>query len=176
MGIATALILAALINLGIKAFYPEPKQPESYYSGPEKIMPAELENCGKDIDCLNKKNAFYDEQAKLRAENERVWNEFNQAMKVYNRDFFVIANIVGIIVFIIAFWLLMGATVSTQAALIGFMLASLWTIFFGYMRGWDSVDDRLKFVVGLAVAAMVVGGSVFLMQRHYERKGGEEKL
>lgn len=172
LGIATALILAALINLGIKAFYPEPTPPE--YNTYVKIAPAPIQYpCDKaDKACLEQQAASNAEQQKENDVFNKKQQEYTDAIKIYNRDYFVIANVTGIIIFIIAFWLLVDATAATQSALIGFMLASLWTIFFGYIRGWDSVDDKIKFVVGLVVAALVVGGSTWLLQRHYSKKEG----
>lgn len=171
LGIATALILAALINLGIKAFYPEPTPPDYNTIVKPYVMPIEISNCDKaDKECLAKQTAYNAEQQKEQELMQQKQRAYDDAMKVYNRDYFIIANTVGIVVFIISFWFLMTATAATQSALIGFMLASLWTIFFGYIRGWNSVDDRLKFMVGLVVAAIVVGGSIWLLQRHYAKK------
>ena len=80
-----------------------------------------------------------------------------------------IALIVGIIVFIVGFWLIFTTAIATQSVPIGIMIAGLWSIIYGYIRGWDSIDDRLKFFVGLIVAALVIGGSVWLIQR-YQKK------
>ncbi len=168
LGIATMLILAALINLGIKAFYPEPTPPE-YFSTGKPYMPAP-ECVTNDADCIAKRNAYNEEQRIEEEKRMREQQAYQDALKVYNKDFFILANVIGIIVFIIAFWLLMNASAANQSVLIGMMAAGLWSIFYGYLRGWMSVDDKIKFIVGLVVAAMVIGGSVWLLQRHQKKQ------
>jgi heme/copper-type cytochrome/quinol oxidase subunit 4 len=170
LGVATTLIIASLISLGIKAFYPEPKYPE--YTSVVKSYPAPIEftNCEKtDKECIAKRDTYDAEQKKQQEEFDKQQKAYNDATKVYNRDYFVISNVIGIFVFVIAFWLLMSASAASYAPLIGVMAAGLWSIFFGYIRGWESVDDKLKFVVGLVVAALVIGGSTWLLNRHYKK-------
>jgi hydrogenase/urease accessory protein HupE len=53
---------------------------------------------------------------------------------------------------------------------IGIMIAGLWSIMYGYARGWGSVDDQLKFFIGLVIAALVIGGSMWLIERHAKKK------
>jgi heme/copper-type cytochrome/quinol oxidase subunit 4 len=167
LGVATAIILGALINLGIKAFYPEPVAP-SYPNVPVAAP------CGpNDAVCLKA-----NDQATAQA--NAAQDQFNQqeaayenAMAVYNKNVFIIANIIGIIVFALGFFLVFGdAAVAARGVPIGIMLAGLWSIVYGYGRGWGSVDDILKFFVGLVIALLVIGGSMWLMQRH-ERKAGQ---
>jgi hypothetical protein len=50
------------------------------------------------------------------------------------------------------------------------MLAGLWSIVYGYGRGWGSVNDQLKFFIGLVIAALIIGSSVWLMERYQKRK------
>ena len=88
-------------------------------------------------------------------------------MQVYDTNLFIIANIVGIIVFALGFWLMFGGiALASNAVPVGIMLAGLWSIIYGYMRGWGSVDDQLKFFIGLVIAVLVIGGSMWLMQRY----------
>ena len=88
-------------------------------------------------------------------------------MSVYNRNLFIIANIIGIIVFAIGFWLIFGGlALASNAVPVGIMLAGFWSIMYGYARGWGSVDDQLKFFIGLVIAVLVIGGSMWLMQRY----------
>ncbi len=87
-------------------------------------------------------------------------------MNVYDKNLFIIANIVGIVMFAIGFWLVFGTALASNAVPVGIMLAGLWSIMYGYIRGWGSVDDRLKFFIGLIIAVLVIGGSMWLMQRY----------
>ncbi|HVN26228.1 MAG TPA: hypothetical protein VMT99_01055 [Candidatus Paceibacterota bacterium] len=167
LAIGTAFILGALITLGIKAFYPEPVSP-TYPNLP--IAPVPLTPCAtKDVECQQAEQV---QSAKQQADQQAAQSRFDaqeaqyeSAMRVYNRNVFIVANVIGIIVFVVGFFLVLYAALTDQGAPIGMMLAGLWSILYGYGRGWDSIDDRLKFFVGLVVAVLVIGGSMWLMQR-----------
>ena len=173
LGFATALIVSGLILLGIKAFHPEPAQPD-YFTYPQKPVPYREFNCAKgDTQCTSEQNAFLAEQQKQQDESAKQQKEYQDKMNVYNRDVFVIANIAGAAVFAAGFMLLFGAAVASQSIPIGIMIAGLYGIIYGYFRGWGSVDDRLKFFVGLLVAALVIGGSMLLIAKYQHRKNPE---
>lgn len=165
LGLATAIILAALIGLGIAAFYPAPVGP-TYPNAPAVTC------APSDTACIS----LQDEQ------QQAAQNTFNQeetayesAMSVHDRNLFIIANIIGIIVFAVGFWLVFGGfALASQSVPVGIMLAGLWSIMYGYVRGWGSVDDQLKFFIGLVIGVLVIGGSMWLVQRHQKMHGGSE--
>jgi len=175
LGFGTALILAALITLGIKAFYPEPVAPTYLNYAP--TVPVAVTPCASgDMQCAAQ-NAQID--AQQQAQQQTQQNQFNQqqdayesAMQIYNRNVFIIANIIGIVVFAFGFWLLFATAIAAQSVPIGIMIAGLWGIIYGYARGWGSVDDQLKFFIGLVIAALVIGGSMWLIQRYAKKRGG----
>ncbi|OGY69000.1 MAG: hypothetical protein A2586_02475 [Candidatus Harrisonbacteria bacterium RIFOXYD1_FULL_40_9] len=160
LGIATAIILTALIHLGIKAFYPEPEREEYLLSIARSYA---YEKCkSEDTKCMDK---FY-------AEERTKEEEYRGTLRTYNRNLFIIANIVGILVFAFGFLLLFKTALVSQSVPIGIMVAGLYSIVYGYGRGWNSTDDKMKFFVGLVIAVLVIGGSIWLMQRYYERSKG----
>lgn len=169
LGLATTVILSALIILGIKAFYPEPVAP-TYPSGPVDVVPSPVAPCASgDSTCQAQSEASAaQQQAQLDIYNNAE-TAYESEMSVYNTNLFIIANVVGIIIFAIGFWLIFGVTLASNAAPIGIMLAGLWSIIYGYARGWGSVDDQQKFFIGLIIAALVIGGSMWLMQRYQKR-------
>ena len=169
LGLGTAIILGSLINLGIRAFYPEPLAPD--YNGIVKPIaaPYPAPCAAGDKVCIKQTNDYNAAQQAQQEEFNRQQNIYQDAMKVYNRDVFIIANLVGIVIFIVGFWLIFTTAIATQSVPIGVMIAGLWSIIYGYARGWDSIDDRLKFFVGLVVAALVIGGSVWLIHRYQMR-------
>ena len=162
LGLATAVILAALINLGIKAFYPEPVPP-TYPNYPAAATPCAT----NDIQCQKAQADISNQQQATFNQQEQVYMD---QMKVYNKNLFIIANIVGIIAFAIGFWLIFGAALASHAVPVGIMLAGLWGIIYGYVRGWGSIDDQLKFFIGLVIAVLVIGGSMWLMQRYQKKQ------
>jgi heme/copper-type cytochrome/quinol oxidase subunit 4 len=165
LGIATAIILGALINLGIKAFYPEPAAP-AYANYPVAAVPC----ASADIACQTAQTAAMNQQNTQQAQQQQT---YENEMSVYNKNLFIIANIVGILLFALGFWLIFGAALASLGVPIGVMVAGLWGIMYGYIRGWGSVDDQLKFFIGLVIAIVVIGGSMWLMQR-YQKKSARK--
>ncbi len=163
LGLATAVILAALIALGISAFYPAPQAPS--YPNNDIGVPV--------VPCASADTACMQNNAKIEVQQQAAQDQYNNAetayenaTSIYNRNIFIIANLVGIIVFAVGFWLIFGVALASNAVPVGIMLAGLWSIMYGYVRGWGSVDDQLKFFVGLVIAVLIIGGSMWLIQRH----------
>ena len=160
LGLAAAVILAALISLGIAAFYPAPVAPS--YPNSAVVAPV--------VPCPSNSAACAANNAKIEAQSQAAQDQYNNAetaytsqMQVYDRNLFIIA----IIVFAAGFWLIFGGVaLASNAVPVGMMLAGLWSIVYGYVRGWGSVDDQLKFFIGLVIAVLVIGGSMWLMQRY----------
>ncbi|MDR3582268.1 MAG: hypothetical protein P4L67_03265, partial [Candidatus Pacebacteria bacterium] len=73
MGLATAIILGALINLGIKAFYPEPVSP-NYVSYP--AMATVVPCASNDTACMQA-----NKQADL--QQQAAQTQFNQQEQAY---------------------------------------------------------------------------------------------
>lgn len=166
LGVATAVILAALISLGIAAFYPAPSYP-SYPDTPVMVPCA-----ANDAACLKMNQQTQAEENAAQSRFNEEQQAYENAIGIYDRNLFIIANITGIIIFAIGFFLVFGGTaLAARGVPIGIMLAGLWGIIYGYARGWGSVDDVLKFFIGLAIAVLVIGGSMWLVERHARRRG-----
>lgn len=165
VGIGTALILGSLIVLGIRAFHPGPTPVDYMAYSPKVYIP--LEECrSSDLDCIAKRDKQIKEQEVQQELLNQKQKEYDEAMKQYNRDVFLIANVIGILVFIGGFLVVFKTDVANHGVPVGIMLAGLWGIIYGYGRGWGSADDQLKFFVGLIVAILVIGGSMWLMNRY----------
>jgi heme/copper-type cytochrome/quinol oxidase subunit 4 len=162
LGLATAIILGALINLGIKAFYPEP----AYPSYPAYPIVAPQQCASSDANCLG---AQQQKQTEIQNKYSDDLQAYQAAEQVYNRNIFIIANLIGIVIFAIGFWLVFISAIAARGVPIGIMVAGLWSIIYGYGRGWDSTNDQLKFFIGLVIALLVIGGSAWLMQRHAKK-------
>jgi uncharacterized membrane protein len=155
--------LAALITLGIKAFYPEPLYP----AYPQAPMPYPLQNCAVgDAHCQTQVQENYQAQQDAYQKQEQAYQD---QMNIYGRNLFIVANIIGVIVFTFGFWLLFAMTVAARSVPIGIMAAGFWSIIYGYIRGWEGANDQLKFFVGLVIAALVIGGSIWLIERYAKK-------
>ncbi len=167
LGVATAVILGALINLGIRAFYPEPIHPASpAYPAAPVAAPC----TPGDAACIKANEAFQAQTNAAQTEYQGEWQAYDREMGIYDRNVFIIANIAGIAIFAAGFFaVLADAAAAAGGAPIGVMAAGLWGIIYGYVKGWGSVDDIAKFFIGLAVAAAVIGGSIWLIQHHAKK-------
>jgi hypothetical protein len=168
LGLAAAIILGALINLGIKAFYPEPVSPQY----PALTKPYPVQQCvPSDAACIKQQNEANLAQQVAQTQFDKDQQAYQDTMNVYNKNLFIIANMIGIIVFAIGFLMVIFASgIAARGVPIGVMLAGLWSILYGYGRGWGSVNDQLKFFVGLVIALLILGGSMWLMQRHARKQ------
>jgi uncharacterized membrane protein len=169
LGFGTAIILSSLIILGIKAFYPEPVAPqylEGIYNAPMQQPCA-----NSDVVCQKLQTDFTIKQQAAQAQYNKDQQVYQDQLSVYNKNLFIIANIVGILVFVFGFWLLFATEIAAQSVPIGIMISGLWSIIYGYERGWGSVNDQLKFFIGLIIAILVIGGSMWLMQRYAKKQG-----
>ena len=163
LGLATAVILAALIALGISAFYPAPVAP----SYPNTAVVAPIVPCpSNDAACMQNNTKIEAQQQASQDLYNNAETAYESATSVYNRNLFIIANIVGVVFFALGFWLVFGVALASNAVPVGIMIAGLWSIIYGYARGWGSVDDRLKFFIGLVIAVLIIGGSMWLIQRY----------
>lgn len=167
LGLGTAIIVGSLINLGIAAFYPAPVAPN--YNTIVPVAPSPGPCAPGDTACGSELKQYQAQQATQQAEFTKKQEAYDAATKAYNSRFFVVANIVGIAVFAVGFLLLFSTAITAQGVPIGVMLAGFYGIIYGYARGWGSTNDQLKFFVGLLVAVLVVGGSIWLVDR-YQKK------
>lgn len=170
LGLGIGIILASLVGFGIQAFYPAPEYPEADYSEVEdKNFSCDL----YDEKCFDEETAYYKEQGRQRAEQDKEYSrqlkEYDEAVATYGRNFFIILNLIGLLIFLGGLFLLFVSVMATQSIAIGVTVAGLLSIIIGYMTtGWNNPGDQLQFVVGLLVAVVVVI-STWLMQKYHQK-------
>ncbi|HUZ93066.1 MAG TPA: hypothetical protein VNG29_03685 [Candidatus Paceibacterota bacterium] len=163
LGLGTAIIIGALIQLGIQAFNPAPVPPQY----PNYPVAVPYVNCTpSDAQCIAQQKTANEAQQAAQSRYNTAQDAYTVAMKIYGYYAFVAANVAGIAVFVFGFWLLFATALTARSVPIGIMVSGLYAIIYGYARGWGSVGDQPKFFVGLVIAAIVIGGSMWLMQRH----------
>ncbi len=168
LGLGTAIILGSLIILGIKAFYPEPTYPTYPVTVP---APVAMPCAAGDAKCQAQLQQYNEQQQIAQNQFNAQQQAYEDQMQIYNRNLFIIGNVVGIVVFALGFWLLFATAIAAQSVPIGIMIAGLWSIMYGYARGWGSTNDQLKFFIGLVIAVLVIGGSMWLVERYAKRRG-----
>ena len=164
-GIGIAVVVYVTMLLGIQAFYPAPKyedfcgediryaEPISGYEGCTDDMT--MAECRKQI---GEKGASTEEVAQC---NE----DYRAADKSYARNFFIIASILGTIALLVAYFLLNIKSLYITNISAGIACSGIVMILWAFMRGWESTDEKLKFVVGLIIAVIIIILTVKLNKR-----------
>ena len=93
LGLGTAIILSALVNLGIKAFHPEPVSPyndpasRELYSYVPKVAYSYPEFKCEDARCLEERKKFYEEeqirQEEMRKKEKNGFGKKLRCMKLF---------------------------------------------------------------------------------------------
>jgi uncharacterized membrane protein len=134
-GIGIAVLIFIVVLLGIQTFYPRP----------------EIEDFGCDYDrptYIEKEEAQNQTAVK---EYEKCFDEYDAARDVYDKNFFLITSIIGFVAVIVSMFLLSMTNIAAGTAFSGLGL-----IVFGFMIGWQSTNDILKFIIGLVIAVVVI--------------------
>ena len=165
-GIAIAVVVYVTMLLGIQAFYPAPEYEDFCGEEPRYEDPMMLyEGCTDDM-TLGECRSQISEREGRDTKMEECHEEYRAAEEDYGRNFFLIASILGVIALIISFSLFIKITSVTVINITaGIACSGIIMILWAFIRGWESTDDKLKFIVGLIIAAIVVTLSVILNKK-----------
>jgi len=108
-----------------------------------------------------------DSDGKDRVQDIKV---YGQKMQEYNIRYFIAASVIGLAVFLAAFLVLFKSSVAVKSVPLGGMIAGFIAVISGYSHGWDDVDTRLLFFIGLFVATILLGSSAFLAYRFSKKQ------
>ena len=124
------VFFAALVGVGIAAFYPEPKPPQ--YPSALKI-PRE--------GGLNQ--PVFEELKKEQEEYDKAEKAFQEKMEVYNRNVSIIAIVASIVT------LMVSLTLFKKIFLIadGLLLGGVLTILYSIIRGFGSGNNKFQFII-----------------------------
>jgi len=126
------ILFAALVGVGISAFYESPKYPDY----PSRLSVAQKENLSdkeyKDVVIEQEK---FDKQQKNAQEK----------IEIYNRNVSIISIIAAILTLIVSLTLFKKILVIAD----GFLLGGVLTTLYGIIRGFGSGDDKFRFIIVL---------------------------
>ena len=149
LGIAVGVIVIIVLFLGIQVFYPEPELDD--FCDREERFPTPLIE-GEEIN-------------KTPSKEPNCYDVYDEAREAYNTVYFIITAILGILVIGAAFFLLQYVNIAA-----GLILAGVFTIFIGFMTGWDATSDVLKFIFALIDAAIIIGFAVYLNKKGKKKR------
>lgn len=133
------LLVAILVGLGVQAFYPAPKYPDSPAAhAPLSGTPPQLTE---------------EETKRQQGEWKQTQDDFQAKTRTYNRNAAAAVLALAIIV------LVLSLTVLARTYLIndGFMLGGILTLFYSIIRSLMSENAKLQFAIVLVGLAVTVG-------------------
>ncbi len=146
IGGAIAVIVSVLLVLGMKIFIPEPQNP---YEFPTPI-----------VECVPGDKTCDQKVREEHGERERQFREYEAQRRERGGKVFVASNITGLFILLIGLAVFKSGIGTNIAA--GLIVAGAFGIVYGYTLGWAGADDKLKFVVGVIVAAIVIASGIIV--------------
>lgn len=158
--VGIALVSNLFLNYALDAFYPSPKF-DTFCPQKEVITPITEQKA-----CIAAGGQWTNEPYKYVGmatpvpadaprgycnENYTCGKSFEEAMKGYNRNIFIVLVVAGTA-------LLVGSIFAStiEAVALGFSFAGILSLIIGTMRYWASMDERLRVVVlGFALVSLV---------------------
>jgi len=155
LAIAIAIVFVFFVGFGIASFYKSPKYEdfceERFFERPYPGSLRESENCTYiepdetlKAECRDKGKIApkYDQNGCIESYScETCDKEFRDTREIYNRNVFIIATGIGIIILIIGFALKMASVSS------GLMGGGILAIIYGTIRYWSDLPDFGRFII-----------------------------
>ena len=169
LGIGIFIIFMFLLHNGIRAFYDIPKYEDfcgqgrfqGYY--PEKPVPAYPSNCTYSKQLREAEQQCYDNggQPVYEYDDNGCYvsvkecdycnKEFTEAMKIYNKNVFVIALVVGIIVLLTGYLILTVEPVGSAL-----MASGIGAIMYGTITNWENLGNIGRFLLLLLAFILLI--------------------
>lgn len=148
------ILFAALVGVGIDAFYPGPTMPEY----PEVVRP--VVQPGSD----EQKEMEDAEIQRRETEYQKQWEAYQEQNKIYNRNVSMIAMGFAILALIISLWLLKHIDLISDGLLFGGLI----TLIYSIIRGFAAESSQYRFMVVAVsfIVAIVVGYLKFIKPAH----------
>lgn len=144
------VMLAFFIGLGIEAFYPTEQYPEP---------PLELQYLD-----IGKTGELNDEQKQLQKDYDQQVKAYDSRNQHHSRNVSIIAIIASVIYMTLSLTVLLK---TNSVFSDGFLIGSLLTLLYGIARGFETNDNKFRFIivtVGLLIA-LVLGYIKFVRQK-----------
>ncbi|MBR9689300.1 MAG: hypothetical protein GOV01_00150 [Candidatus Altiarchaeota archaeon] len=161
VGIAIMIFIVAL--LGIEVFYPRPDIADF---GCNDIRAPKLTPCTENMtvgECRDLEFQQMIDQENSQ-ESKDCWDLYDSARDDYNRDFFLITAVLGFIAIIGSMYMFSMINIAAGTTSSGLAL-----IVFGFMVGWQSTNDSIKFIVSIIITMVVVKFAI-IVNKWYDVK------
>ncbi|MBR9681074.1 MAG: hypothetical protein GOU98_04625 [Candidatus Altiarchaeota archaeon] len=157
-GIGIAILIFIVAILGINVFYPRPEVSDF---GCNEIRFDKLSPCAENMTVGECKDYRSGQEPGVNTEYQECWDEYDVARDNYDRDFFLITATIGFIAIVSSMYMFSMINIAAGTTFSGLAL-----IVFGFMVGWNSTDDWIKFLISLIITAVVVVFAVIVNKRY----------
>jgi ABC-type transport system involved in cytochrome bd biosynthesis fused ATPase/permease subunit len=168
-GIGIAIAIFVLVLTGVGVFYPGPDWTDNNCTEPEMVK---LQICNPDMtvgDCYDVVAGKQLNETNTQEKFDECNKAFEKEMENYDKDMLVINYIIGLIVLIIALLLVIYLPSMVNIS-VGSNSAGLALIFYGFIRGWESTSDKIKFFLALVIAIVIIIFAVIINRRYNKKK------
>jgi uncharacterized membrane protein len=160
-----------VVLLGINVFYPAPNW-DNYNCTEPKLV--EMQVCDPNInvgDCYKvvAGKQLNESLATSQAAFDECQKRFENDDEVYSKNFLLITNAIGVGIIVISLFLFLylSSMINLSA---GTAFAGLLLIFFGFARGWMATNDKVKFILGVFIAAIIITFAVIINKKYSKEK------
>lgn len=167
-GIGIAVLLFIVVLLGIRAFYPAPTWEQFNCTYSSYVIPDKAIICPPNMtiqDCSNMQSSLQQNYSADQKRYDDCNKRFQDADKEYGKVVFFVAFIIGIFAVIASMFLLSMTNIAAGTAFAGLAL-----IVYGFMRGWPTTNDALKFVASILAAIIIIVFAVKVNKKYAQRK------
>jgi hypothetical protein len=170
-GIGIAVILFIVVLLGINVFYPGPNWEDYNCTEPKMV---EMQVCNPDMsvgDCY--KIVAGTQLNDSATQQEKAFEDCNKRFMhdndIYGKNFLLITNIIGVIIIVLSLLLFLHLPTMINLSA-GTAFAGLVLIFAGFIRGWSSTNDKVKFLIALIIAAVIIVFAIIINKKYSKTK------
>jgi len=170
-GIGIAVILYIVVLLGINVFYPAPNFDHYNCTEAKQI---EMQVCNPNMtvgDCYTivAGKQLNESLATSQAAFDACQKRFSHDDEIYSKNFLLITNVIGVCIIVISLFLFLylSSMINLSA---GTAFAGLLLIFFGFARGWMATTDKIKFILGIIIAVIIIAFAVIINKRYSKEK------
>lgn len=133
------LLVSLFIGMGISTFYSRPAPPETK----PIVAPAKEGDASQSAEFV-----------RIERENQKAYEEYNKANKIYNRNASMIALAFAVVILIISLTLIKNLQIISD----GLLLGGIFTLIYCIILGIESEDTKFRFAVvsiGLIISLII---------------------
>lgn len=171
LGVGIFIVFALALFQGLETFYPTPQWDDfcTNHGGPISTKPVECNNIPalqtKAEQCLDSKGQFVYEYdlngCPIDGYCDPCSIDYEDALDKHSNYVFIIALVIGIIVFIAGFFLLKTEPVGSAL-----MASGIWALFYGVIKNWRNFSNSWRFLLLFVLLIVLIWIALRFNRKH----------